>query len=74
MTSAAKQLIELLLTMPKAIDTLANAIGSRTKGGKMPYNDRLDIWELLFMVGLTILIAAIPMLLVYVAAIMILGA
>lgn len=41
----------------------------------MPYDDdRLDVWELLFMVGLTILIAAIPMSLVYVAAIMILGA
>ena len=41
----------------------------------MPYDDdRLDVWELLFMVGLTILIAAIPMSLVYVTAIMILGA
>lgn len=40
----------------------------------MPYNDRLDIWELLFMIGLTILIAAIPMSLMYIAVIMILGA
>lgn len=41
----------------------------------MPYDDdRLGIWELLFMVGLTILIAAIPMSLVYIAAIMIMGA
>lgn len=40
----------------------------------MPYNDdRLDVWELLFMVGMTILIAAIPMSLVYIAAIMIMG-
>lgn len=40
----------------------------------MPYDDdRLDVWELLFMVGMTILIAAIPMSLVYIAAIMIMG-
>lgn len=41
----------------------------------MPYDDdRLGVWELLFVIGLTILIAAIPMSLVYIAAIMILGA
>lgn len=40
----------------------------------MPYNDRLDAWELLFVVGLTILITGIPMTLVYIATIMILGA
>ena len=41
----------------------------------MPYDDdRLSMWELLFMVGLTTFITAVPMLLVYVAAIMILGA
>lgn len=39
----------------------------------MPYNDRLDVWELLFVVGLTILIAAIPMTLVCMATVMILG-
>lgn len=40
----------------------------------MPYDDdRLGVWELLFMVGLTILIAAIPMSLVYIAVIMTMG-
>lgn len=74
-TYTKEQLIELLLTIPKAVDTVATAIGSKTKGRNMPYdNDRLGVWELLFMVGLTILIAAVPMSLVYIAAIMILGA
>lgn len=40
----------------------------------MPYNDRSDIWELLFVVGLTILIMAIPLSLMYIAVIIILGA
>lgn len=40
----------------------------------MPYDDdRLDVWELLFVIGLTLLIAAVPMTLVYAATIMILG-
>ena len=41
----------------------------------MPYDDnRPDIWELLFVVGLTTLIAAIPLSLMYIAVIIILGA
>lgn len=41
----------------------------------MPYDDdRLDIWGLLFAVGLTIPIAAIPLSLMCIAVIMILGA